>query len=647
MLNSSLSEGSVLAATGGVLSTLTSASVVEAGARGLLGVFAVTLGFCAFSTLVMLALRSAGGNEDPPAKLGSAWDQAINEVAKVIIKDTIFTIKDSEYSQITKGQFDEKHWELHNSNMKTTNTFVCSIISICCFLFTPLALGQKSKFVSLTDEDLTIKSVVMGPVADNVSDIYAKPLRSALSQVILNDKQWLIALDMSDKNITPESFIENTNSTIELLKKNKAEALITARISKGPGGINLKLQLLTLPDGRLLIQESAENIDRFETSDIKDQFIILYRKLMRKMPYAGIIMSRKGNLVTMNFGSLHGAKEGEEINSIQILKVLRHPKLNFITSVDQEIMGSIRLTKVEDALSFGVVTKERSEGTIRTGSKVLPKEFIVYPDATVDAAKKDVTPLNERGDSQVALGQNPKEWVPLKEPSFGRLGLMVGLGSVGYSTNLTTAGSLSASTSLAPAIKLESELWLNPYWFINFNLKQLVFNVSNPLDGSSPGTLNISTQRYDFAIGHNFLMQEDFFGPKVYFLFGSMKHSSYVDSSTPLAFTSASFGGLFFGVGGSFPQEEGSKYTLGAGLNYVLSPSLSESPSTSGDSSTRSVNQFYFNVLFALSQRMKIKTAIEFESYGANFSGAGTRVDPASSLGQRITTITSGLEYQF
>jgi hypothetical protein len=521
------------------------------------------------------------------------------------------------------------------------------ILTVSIFLLLPLtSFGQKSKFVSGFDEELSIKKVTVGPVVDNLGGIYSQPLKEALLKSISDEKQWGIE-DLTSSKTSPEEFLESTKAVQEILKKSKSDALLTARISKGPSGLTLKIWLFVGISGKVLVQDVLENLEIFDLKEVQTQFISLYFRLKGKLPYRGIVLSRKGLLVTINYGSLQGAKADEEINVIQLLSATRHPKFNFITSVDQEIMGTIRLSKVEESLSFGVIVKERSEGTVRPLSKVIPKDFVIYPDATVDARTKDVTKLNERADSQVALGDGPKEWVPVKQPSYGRIGLQLGLGTMSYNTALVSSGPINGSNSIVPNIKLESELWLNPYWFANFNLKQSVLTLNNSLSGSSPGRLNASTQRYDFAVGYNFLVQEEFFGPKIQISFGSMKYASFVDASSPLAFSSAAFSGLFINVGGSFPVEPSSPLTLGANMYYMLSPRGSESPVTSGESSSSRVNVFSFHGGYRTSAQVRIKGSVDFETYGSTFSGVGSRSESASSLSQRLISATGGIEYSF
>src|SRR5439155_940388 len=82
-------------------------------------------------------------------------------------------------------------------------------------------------------------------------------------------------------------------------------------------------------DGRLLLQEIAKNSNQTETKELQNQMEGLFRKIMDKMPYKGIVLSRNGQRVTVNIGSRDGIKRGDQLSAILITNSKRHPKYGF------------------------------------------------------------------------------------------------------------------------------------------------------------------------------------------------------------------------------------------------------------------------------------------------------------------------------
>lgn len=508
--------------------------------------------------------------------------------------------------------------------------------------------AQKTQFVSNVDQDMTIKAVTLGPLPDNVSGIYSKPLREHLNSLIQQDKQWSLKNYQETLSFQPEDF-ESKPETVKLvLKKMTADAVIAGRINQGPQGINIRLQIFSGKNGLLLSQAQLQNYSGFEINDLKSQMETLYRKVKKGIPYAGIILSRKGLLVTVDQGSRQGLTPDATLTVVQILKIQRHPKFNFVVGADKEILGKVKLKKVEENLSFGTITVEKEEGVIAPQQKFIVDNDLSYPETPMTAEGNVVPDLNQRSDSPVAFGDKAQEWVPETTPTFGKLGLLLGFSMYNMNANVATGGGLSASNSFAPTIGLEGEMWVTPQWFGAFSLKQIVFSVANPYAGSTPSKLNASAQQYSLLGGYNFLIAEDFWGPKIQLLAGLSNFKSYVDQSTPVAFTSQTYSGILFGLGGHFPLQLESKLplSLGARLNFHWNPSMTESPVSSG-SSSNSITSFSGYGEYKYSARINLRAVLSYDVFSSTFSGTGSRGEITTSSSHSITTISGGLDYMF
>jgi hypothetical protein len=498
-------------------------------------------------------------------------------------------------------------------------------------------------FVSTVDQDLTIRSVTALPFTDNIGGIYAKPLFKKFTDLVNDDKQWSyvaasdttspVALDLEDKPDVVKS----------ILAKTKADALFTFRLTKGAQGLNGRLTLFTGKSGLPLLQEELQNFPGFETAEVEKKLAGMYERMKTRLPYRGLVLSRRGQDLTINLGQKDGLRNGDEISVIQILKLNRHPKLKYLVGTEKEILGKIKVYKVDEALSFANVIFERETGTIQPNAKLLPLDFVRYNEPIRDNGKL-IAGLGDREDRDLSFGDNPRAWRPEAAPQYGRIAVLAGLGSYNQSAQLAApTGTIEASTSTAPEIAFKGELWINSEWNVLFNLRQSIFSVSNPVAGSTPDTLNMALSSYSVLGAYNFLMSPDFFGPKIQLSAGYGTFSSHTDQSSPtVAFTNMDYGGLQFGIAGQFPLTTEMPLDLGAQLNLFLSPKMSES-NTSVAANKNSITQFGFFGIYHLRSRFKIRAELNFEYYTSDF-GAGAR---SSNNTQKRSSLLGGIEYLF
>ena len=523
-----------------------------------------------------------------------------------------------------------------------------NILSFIAFLFlSSQTYGQSTILKNSVDESISFRSIAILPAVDNMSQIYARPLTLQLKSIVDQDRQWAQKNVSDEITNAPEEFEQKPNLTKTTLNRMGADLLLTTRIVKGPNGISIKMSLLSGKDGLLVVQDSMTDFPGFEISELRAQLEKLYLNLKQKMPYSGIILSRKGQAVTVNVGTLQGLQAGQDLSVVQILKINRHPKFQFIVSTEKEIIGRIHVDKADESLSFGTITLERSENVMQPQMKVIPVDFVQYPLVSKDQDGKVIPGLSDRPDSQFTQGPDPKAWQPQGPPTFGKIGLGLGLGSYAFNNTINNVGAVEDSSNLTPSIHLDGELWLTANWIIGLGLKQYIVSLDNNYPGSSPGKINISTNQTTLQIGYNFLMDDQFFGPKFQGLLGYSKFTATADTSTPTAYTSMSFSGLAFGVAGSFPLSQETPITLGAKLIYYMDPTVSESPVTSGSKSSGNMTTFSAFGVHKWSDRINIKGELVYDLYTASFSGTGSRDHTASSASHTLTTLVGGIEYSF
>lgn len=526
--------------------------------------------------------------------------------------------------------------------MKTLSTFLAAFL----LMLSSQTLAQSTAFKSGVDEQLTIQSVTVAPVIDNTNQIYSDPLTIQLRSFIEDShKSWTLKPWPENTRRTPEEFEEKPELVRTISGRVAADSLLAARIMRGPGGMTLKLNLFSGKDGTLLAQELVRDFGKFEMTEVREELVQMFRRMMERFPYRSLILSRRTDQITIDVGSEQGFKVGDRLNVIQILKLNRHPRFKFIVSAESEILGRVVITKVDQYLSFATIEMERDLNTVQPLMKLLPLEFKRYSPVTV--ATGEAINVSNRPESSAVFGEDPKAWVAESAPSFGKVALMLGLGPYTVSNTLNTSGGIEANESVSPSLHVDGEMWFTEKFFGQLILRQYLASVSNPLSGSSPSNLSMNSLGTNLLFGYNLLMGGDFWGPKFQLLGGFSQFKSTIDSSQPLALTSNEFSGLALGLGMSLPISQQKPVQLGARVLFYLNPSISESPASTGSSATARMAQFGLNLGYRMTQRMALRTDLNYELYSASFSGTGTRAESGSSLSHKMTTVTGGIEYYF
>lgn len=532
--------------------------------------------------------------------------------------------------------------------MSIRNTLYTILLLFLLQLNVPIAKAQNvqnaSGYTTDLDNAMTIKKIALLPVTDNVDGIYSRPVEERLKNDIEKNHQYVyVDPKFVGSLVTPAELDENPDKVKKISANIDSDVVICVRVTKSASGVSLHLSLYLKNDGKLVAQQILNEQPTFETTQVQAKVSNLLIKLLRQIPYDGMVLSRTENDVTMNIGKKNGIKQDQIVTPILLIKLNRHPKFNFIISSEKEVLGKIKITKVEDTLSFGQILTEKGIGTIKKGTKISGIDFVSYKGKSEEDAPESLSEKSKK----ITFGDNPQEWRPTKPPTFGKLGLSLGLGSYQYQTQLITAGSVSANSSIYPSIKMLAELWITPNLIFDFNLIQGILYSGNPLSGSSPSQLSISYTYYDFLIGYNFLLQNEFFGPSIQLLLGFSNFNTFVDASNPLSLTSTKYGGFLLELRGIVPVTDDRVWKIGAGLDIYLSTALNETPETSAANSTNTMNKYFIFGTYELNTHMSIKGELDFNFFSSSFSGTGTRADPALSSSQRATTLFGGLEYMF
>lgn len=493
-------------------------------------------------------------------------------------------------------------------------------------------------FKSEVDDLLTVRTIAILPVFDNLQGIYARPVESFLIENFAKDHRFeYVRSNFAGPILTPDELEESPEKVASVSASLNADAFVATRITKGPRGIAIRMGLFLTKDSKLLVQEELSDFKRQDLESLKKESLELLSKLLRGLPYDGLVLSRQGTRVTLNLGKQDGVQKDQVLTVVQIIKTTRHPKFNFLVSTEKEILGRIKLLKVEDTLSFGRIITEKESDVVQVFSKLSGLGAVVYGDNdSLNNSDISEDSLKNRPEAPITFGDHPTEWLPTRRPTFGQIGASLGIGN--YSEK---AGSYQADAPFYPFIKIDGELWLTPIWSMHAGIRQGILTTENPVGGGSPSDLSHRVSSYEFLMGYNLRLGAAIDAPKVEFLGGFSTYDMYVDESTPAGLTSKTYSGVKLGVSGDYPLNDNSPYSLGANLFFFFNANLKEEPTSSGKSDN-SITQFGLFLDRSLRINLKARFNLDFELYDSKFSGA-----TPSTASQKLTSLSGGIYYLF
>lgn len=505
---------------------------------------------------------------------------------------------------------------------------------------------QSALYKSEVDQLLTIRSVSVLPFTDNLQGIYSRPLEAQSIAFFQARHQFdYLPPNTVGPLVSPQDLENDPAKAQKLAESLKADAFIAAQILKGPKGVNIQMGLFLKKDSKILIKEEVAEIQKFDIEDLKKTTDELLQKIINKIPYQGRVMSREGRRVTLNLGSKDGLAKDQTVSVIQITSYSRHPKFNFLVSTEKEILGRIKILKVEETLSFGSIVSEIERNAVQKDAKISGLDFVNYNEP--DPLRPATQPGEGAGgpDSDLIYGKNPNAWVPKNPPSFGRVGGQLGLLNFTGSTNVA-GKAIEAKNSLAPHILIDGELWLTPEWTVSALIHQGVIAVDNPRANSAPTDLNQSLSRYELLFGYTWRLGSDIWSGNIQAQLGYMTTQLYVDDSEPRAFTRTTFSGLKLGAVGTFPVTPDKLWTAGVKFYFHPNPRLSESPVSSG-SNDPSINEFGILGGRKIGETLMLTGHLDYMQFSSGFSGLGSRGEAVTSLSQRYTLLSFGASYFF
>lgn len=526
-------------------------------------------------------------------------------------------------------------------------TFLCLLLSTKVFAANP-KVQEKSDhlgsvyFQSEIDHHLQFRKVSVLEGYDNMNTVYSSTLTDFLKTLLKKETRFNYSDSSYNTRFSFENYAQESDSLKKFFEASGSDIAFQINILRAKKGLSLFLTAYWNYDLSPLAQESVREIQTYDHQSLQIELQKLLKNLVKRFPFDGHILSRDQNRITINLGKSNGLREGQSLSVVEVISLNRHPKYKFVVSSHQRVLGTARLSKVEDYSSFAVITTEVRPQIIQPGFKVSGLSQVEYADwaNTLHTSENQL-----KSEDSVSFGQDAKEWLPESRPTFGLVGARLGIGKLGERTSLPS-GSLDGGQGQYMQVGLGAELWWNSEWLARFKFAQGVTSLKNPVAGS-PEKLSLSSSRYDFGFYYRKGFSSQFWGPHFEFGFGLSQSNFQVDQASPQSLTSFRFSNFFLSAGGEFSLSQELPWFLGGRFVFHLQPKVGESPVDSGLPRSAQHTEFAFYGGYNWSQRIRLVSGFDFNLYSSKFAGVGSRGETGQSMSIQETVLHFGADYMF
>ncbi len=516
-------------------------------------------------------------------------------------------------------------------------------------LFSCLSFGQTptentTEYSSLYDQSLTLRKMTFIPSIDNISGIYSKAIDEQLKNLIEAHHRWdYVQSHIAGSSIKPEELVNDPSKVRNLSRSIKSDGFFIAEVRKDPNDIHIQLYLFSTQSGELIAEEIIKQKND-NTPLVIASLNKLYTRILNKIPYDALILSRTDNRVTINAGKKDGVSPGQTLTALKIISAKKHPKRNFLIKSNKAILGQVRVVKVDDYLSFADVTSEIEAGVLTTDVKISGVSKVDYSSTPWTNTYTPPEQLLSEN-NKVVFGKEAREWIAKDPPTFGKVGAGFAIGSFNNSLGLIDGSNIDSKVSTYPRIDLHGEIWITPQFYTDAIFAQGIGQSKNPT--GSPAEISNSLSQYRLSFGYNFILKNEFFGPKITFDLGFNTYKMFVDTTSNQGFTTLEYRSVPFGIGGYVPVNAAQTWAIGGKAYFHMFPSLNETPFSSAGSSDNTINHFLFFAENKISERLRLNIGLEFLLFSTTFSGQGDRINPARNSSHRFTMLNTSIDYLF
>ena len=162
----------------------------------------------------------------------------------------------------------------------------------------------------------------------------------------------------------------------DLAKLLGAEALISGLVMKYQDIIEVDVRVINVENASIIAAESAKSTVAAPLERLTDQLV---EKIIKFFPFKGIVVCRKGNIITIDYGRCDGVKPDMYFAVFKDCKAIKDPNTGRVVDFKRIQTGVFKIQDVKDKISKASISVERFPGAVTSRQMIESAEKLLVP----------------------------------------------------------------------------------------------------------------------------------------------------------------------------------------------------------------------------------------------------------------------------
>lgn len=288
--------------------------------------------------------------------------------------------------------------------MKPFRTLVLCCIALLFLVASASAEYRKTKIAVL---DFQQNGIFQTP---DVGKIVAEWFTTALVETGRFDiiERRLLQQLLDEQKMGQSGLIDPTSAS-RLGKVLGVSTVVSGTVQNYDGNYEINARLINVESGAIIV---AEKVHASSAGKLTELVASIATRIIHNFPLQGYVVQRNDGRVLIDLGRQAGVRPGMQFSAYVEGKQIRHPRTRELLDVERKEQGLIRIDDVKDKISGGVIVRENSAGTVKSGIMVrgvLAEDEQQREEARIAVAEKAERQEQERSEKEQRDRQSANE----------------------------------------------------------------------------------------------------------------------------------------------------------------------------------------------------------------------------------------------
>ncbi|MBN1114903.1 MAG: hypothetical protein JXA66_06145 [Oligoflexia bacterium] len=455
-------------------------------------------------------------------------------------------------------------------------------------------------------------------LSDNTDGIYSGLIMQALKKYFKNNKRFeLTGTEVSKTGI--DLFSDEVIKKVSHIGSvTNIDGVLHIRTLKNKNTMRLDGVIYIAKTAERYIQETGVIELGGEEKDLDNKVREFADRILLRLPYLALVTSRFDDKVTIDIGTKQGMREGISLPVYRIVRTVKHPYLGTILSVTRARIGTIKIMKADEWISFARVTEESKNWKVLDSHKIMRDSLTDNATIVLNEIKAE-----EPESFTKISGQPQKTSEPVQaettgsETILGHVSPVLRFMHIGYSVVGSDNQVHKSTARFSPGFGFDAELLLTRSWFVEMFFMYQIHTFTP--EGGVSSSFNSSFNDLYFVGGYKHYIDDVVVGFKAGF-----KRASFFTDSAPAdsIHTNKRYRGFYTGIFADIPVDN--KVAVGFKGYLVFFNGLAEAPGTTASQYDNSIFGFDIYVSYRVHRLYGLFLGMMYDNYRTSYLGTGT-----------------------